>query len=188
MGELNAVSVANQVHAEILLQHGCLEGTIRLLYGRVLPRGPLYQGLYIDDLFTLMAVPRHLAAAAWGADRDLVFASHRAYEAAGVARAPEKSYGFGAAPKKGEDPKACLKFEVIGTEILGGRGKAATKLMKRVELFQLTVLLAGEPVITKNLARRGVSLYTHPLVHRRELMCVWGKPIAGYIAYRTTKV
>ena len=30
-------------------------------------------------------------------------------------------------------------------------------------------------MITKNLARRGVSLFTHPLVHRRELMCVWGK-------------
>ena len=82
-----------------------------------------------------MAVPRHMAAAAWGADRDLVLASHGAYEAGGVARAPEKSYGFGAVAKEGEAPKACLKYEVIGTEILGGRGKAATKATKRVELF-----------------------------------------------------
>ena len=96
MGDLNAVDVAHETHRSILIQAGCLDPRTELIYGSPFPKGQTLEGLYIDDHFVLQIMSLADLSKPEGPDKQLIEASHRAYEAAGVPRAPEKGFGFSA--------------------------------------------------------------------------------------------
>ena len=66
MGDLNAVDEANEVHREILLSEGCLHEDQEVKYGYIFPRGPCYEGVYIDDQFEVRVGSRSGCDAAGG--------------------------------------------------------------------------------------------------------------------------
>ena len=90
MGDLNAVDVAHCTHQDLLIHFGCMDPTKVVELGRVMPDGNVYELLYIDDHIVVHRGPRCSVGEGTGPDRDLIEASHRAYEAAGLPRAPEK--------------------------------------------------------------------------------------------------
>ena len=49
MGDLNAVDVAQRRHTRVLEDAGCMLPPQVLSYGRTVPPGKLWEGLYIDD-------------------------------------------------------------------------------------------------------------------------------------------
>ena len=131
MGDLNAVDIAHETHRQILKAHGAMRPEHELIYGVGLPLGEVIEGLHIDDHFTMAVMPRHLIKSPEGPDRAVVEASLRAYEATGLPRAHDKSFGFGCA----EDPVPKTRFTVVGTEICADPGAVAAPLPKRQQLF-----------------------------------------------------
>jgi len=92
MGDLNAVDVAGEVHAQILRSVGALSEANTLIYGNVLPAGPLYEGLYIDDHFVIRRLLKSEAHVVGGEDYEIIRVSHQAYRQASLERAPEKRF------------------------------------------------------------------------------------------------
>ena len=145
-----------------------------LKYGHVLPAGPVYEGLYIDDHFVLQKISKKEAHVKGGEDERIIQATHQAYRDSGVVRAPEKAFGCAATPsKENPAPVGAQTFTVIGTEVRAEPGLVGAPLQKRLAMMLLLSGLATAPGISQNLLRRALGLLMHPLVHRRELMCVF---------------
>ena len=49
MGDLNAVDIGQAYHEDVLKSGGCMQDGEVLQYGKPLPRGGVYEGVYIDD-------------------------------------------------------------------------------------------------------------------------------------------
>ncbi len=47
-------------------------------------------------------------------------------------------------------------------------------MQKRLDLYVLGVVALGLPVLTRDLVRRLVALFTHPLTRKRDPMCIFG--------------
>ena len=131
-----------------------------------MPDTGLLEGLYIDDHFVIAVCPKSKTTCREGKDFDIIQRSHEAYRAADLPRAEEKGFGFA----QGPEALAATQFVAIGTEIKSEPGLAGAPLAKRRHLFDLGVRCLGFDSATSDLLRRLVSLYLHPLLHRRELM------------------
>jgi len=176
MGDTNAVDIAHVTHHCALRKAGCLQEGTELIYGNIMPPQELIEGLYIDDHFAISVMERALLQAPSGPDRDIIMKSHRAYESCYMPRAPEKGYGFSAQVEKGApEPVGAQHFRTLGTDVDSDPGLAAAPLQKRIDLFLLSASVDAEPFVEMNILRRTLSLYTHPYMHRRELMAVFGR-------------
>ena len=184
MGDLNAVDIAHETHRQILKAHGAMAPQHELVYGAALPLGDVVEGLYIDDHFVIGIVPRHLARSPGGPDRPVHDASLRAYESSGLPRAPEKSIGFGSPI----DPVPRTRFTVIGTEVCSDPGTVSAPMQKRQHLFVLSAQALSLKAVGPELLRRHISLFTHPFMHRRELMSVFGNVYTWLAAQRACTV
>lgn len=168
MGDLNAVDIAHESHRSLLQSFECMQSDHEVVYGQILPDSRVLEGLYIDDHFVIGLVPKHEVLCRSGPDLGIIERSHKAYEAGKLLRAEEKGFGFSSGPSS----PAATNFTVIGTEIRGELGLAGAPLEKRRHLFSLGSRCLGFKSLTGDLVRRLVALYVHPLMHRRELMCL----------------
>ncbi len=168
MGDLNAVDVAHESHRSLLQSLDCMHSDHEVVYGTILPDSRVLEGLYIDDHFVIGLVPKHEVLCRSGPDLGIIERSHKAYEAVKLPRAEEKGFGFSSGPSS----PAATNFTVIGTEIRGELGLAGAPLEKRRHLFSLGSRCLGFKNLTGDLVRRLVALYVHPLMHRRDLMCL----------------
>ena len=164
----------HETHRASLRAGGCLRPEETITYGRRFPRGPTYEGVYIDDHFVLSIVPLSQLTAAFGPDRELIQRSHASYDRDGFERAPEKGFGFSKPVGDGCPEMAASRFTVIGTEVISSLGTAAAPVEKRGQLLSLTAELVAYPRVDERILHRAVSLFTHPLMHRRELMGIFG--------------
>ena len=89
MGDRNAVDVAHEVHRRVLESEGGLAKDSDVIYGHLFPRGPLYEGAYIDDHFVLAVSALADINKATGPDFDLIRHSHLVYVDANLPRAVE---------------------------------------------------------------------------------------------------
>ena len=173
MGDINAADIGQAVHEAALEAFGCCSDDTKLARGRALPPGPVFEGTYIDDHLVLAIVPNDILREPVGPDRDLIKQSHLAYDHFKLERAPEKGFGFSQALSGPAEPEAAQEFLAWGTHVSSRLKTAGAPLMKRAHLLVLTSLLLALPVINKDLMRRILALYIHPITHRRELFSVF---------------
>ena len=60
MGDKSATDIGQAVHEAALEAFDCLSNDVKLVWGRGLPKGPAYEGTYIDDHLVLAVVPNQL--------------------------------------------------------------------------------------------------------------------------------
>ena len=122
MGDRNGCAIAQATHEAILKSVGLLDPQMTLAYGKRVPAGDLWQGVYLDDL--LIAARRTLdvpvpldgsfvppVAQADDADILLTKAAENAYDEAHLERALRKSF------------RAETQFKAWGGEVDGIRGR-----------------------------------------------------------------
>ena len=112
MGDHNACDFAQCVHETILRVAGAVRLGGLLCGARPLPRGPLWMGVYLDDLRSVEKVPRAGAPSVRLTEK-FVPRAHSAYRESGFSRVPTKG-------SKGE-----LQFRAWGAEVDGDRGLLA---------------------------------------------------------------
>lgn len=56
MGDVNACDIAQAVHESVLKREGLLVPETTLVYGHPVPDGPLWEGIYLDDLLVTLKV------------------------------------------------------------------------------------------------------------------------------------
>ena len=163
MGDVNATAFAQAGHLELVRQHGGVPADTVLGYRLLFPRGPVFQGLYIDDQATVACVPRgprwRLSPAARRAE-ELFAAARRAYEVAGVEDVEEKR------------KVAQLTATVWGCESQGRRGKAGAPRAKRAALSALTFEIAVQGCATVLLLATVLGMWADALLYRRAAFAV----------------
>lgn len=170
MGDHNAVDLAQAVHLQVLRDGGAMQEEDLVEWGRPMPLGPIFEGLYIDDHVVAAIVGRDNMGENHGRDREIIEASHAAYERAGLPRSPEKSFGFGKTSdtrRKGDGV-----FTAWGTRARSEEGTAGVPQEKRALLVSAAVQLLEGRLGEKSILQRLTALFSFPLIHRRELMCL----------------
>ena len=165
-GDHLGVEFALSAHGHLLEEASLLCEDGRIQGGHPFPRGPLYEGLVIDDYFALSIEPCSQAAASSPALRCFDKAIG-AYEAEGVIGSPEK------------DIKGSSYFKVVGAEINSSPGArsrgvitVSAPVQKRISLAVLSLRLARLPVISAGLASKLAGNWTSILLYRRCLTCL----------------
>ena len=161
------------MHEPALEAFGCNGDDTKLVRGRAIPPGPVFEGTYIDDHLVLAVVPNSILRSPTGPDRDLILKSHQAYDHFQLERALEKGFGFSKPVSTPDQAQAAQEFLAWGTEVSNHLKTVGAPLMKRAHLFVLTSLLLELPEVNKDLMRRVLALYVHPITHRRELFSVF---------------
>lgn len=154
MGNINATTFAHSTHSEVLKQGGLLKKDRTLSYGSAIPRGPLIEGLIIDDYGIFRILPKRDLNSSTGPDVDMAATADRCYADAGLETASEKA-------------QAGSNFVIWGTEARSEPGSVGAPVMRRRLLAGLALQLVGSPVVEARLLRRVLGLFGHPLQHRR---------------------
>jgi hypothetical protein len=164
MGDLNSVDVSQAVHEGVLRSNGGLSESHQLRYGKPVPRSHTLQGVYIDDHLVVGIVPKSKVKYD-NANKDisLIELARRAYEDAGLDRAPKKAY------------LKATTFTAWGTEVRSEAGRCGAPLARRAQLFVLRNLALACPTTSKELVRSLLGSYVHPFSHRKECMTIFGR-------------
>ena len=136
MGDVNACDIAQAVHEAVLRREGLLVPDTTLVYGHPVPDGPLWEGIYLDDLLVTykMSAPHPIPLdgsfrppPAQDKDPDMlrVAAAEKAYRDVGLPRAEHKSF------------RAEADFKAWGAEVRGVIGTVGAPLQVRQQLWQL---------------------------------------------------
>jgi len=157
MGDLNATIFGQHAHTTLLRVAGCLAAAHTIAYRSPWPRGPLAEGVMIDDRVLTCRLPRSgPARAARLAEADAVWrAGEQAYAAGGLPEAVEK--------RQVQEPSV----RVWGCEVRGEEGRVGTALEKRAGLAAVTTSVAVGGVCTAGLLRRLLGCWTDVLLYRR---------------------
>ena len=150
----------------MLLDVGLLKPGASLQGSHVLPPGPEYEGLVIDDYFAMTVMPSTSSPSESLAVEKLEVAS-KAYAAEEVVGSTEK------------DVIGSRRFKVIGAEVdtskrtVGlGRALVGAPLRKRIAMTVLSMRLAQLPVVSSDLAARVSGNWISIFMYRRCLACV----------------
>lgn len=163
MGTNFAVEVAQHAHANLLQRAGCLAGHERVAYKHVLPRGPGFDLLCIDDHVYLLLVPRGEAGKAPSPNRKdarLLHAAALAYAAAELRASPKKAI------------RNSYSGIVLGGQLDGIRGDLASPRLKTATLCALTMQLIVLGHSTPQLLQCILGSWIFVLMFRRPAMCI----------------
>ena len=128
MGDRNACDIAQATHEALLESAGLLSHSTKLIYGEPLPPGPIYEGVYLDDLLVVQKCKTEEPVPLDGSfvpppvssddqDQQRVRQAEKAYAEVGLPRAVHKAF-------RGE-----TEFKAWGAEIHGIRGMAGAPLL-----------------------------------------------------------
>ena len=171
MGTANAPDIAQAAHEEALRRGGCLAPGTVLEYGSPLPAGPILEGIYLDDHLVVYRCARSDLRSSVGPDRDLIQASHLAYEHNHIDRSTDKAFGFS---HVSDNPKADTTFRAWGTEVDGVRGTVRAPPEKCLEVAALIQAALANTWTQKEFITRILGLLVHPLMHCRPLAASLG--------------
>ena len=136
----------------------------RLAYGKVVPSGDTWEGLYIDDHIVIQKykkgrkyVQRPLR------DENIMRDSRAHYTSLHVPVSAKKAFTFE------------HEFVAWGTSVCSQSGRVGTPLTKLRHLLQATAEFCSLKRCSKKVLQKLVGLYVHPFTHRRELMCVFNR-------------
>ena len=137
---------------------------VQLQYGRPLPKGDLFEGLYIDDHVIIGRMKKHLLnSPALGPDDELLAKSRKAYEAVGLPRSEKKAF------------ERQQVFTVWGATVDGPAGKCGAPPERRGELFVLAILQLAARATSRQTMESMLGSFVHPFAHAKLHMCLLGK-------------
>lgn len=165
-GDHLGVEFALSSHTAMLRDGGLLDAESQILRHHPFPRGPVWQGLVIDDYFAISCEPAGSAAS--GA------ASVAALDRAEEIYSKEKVLGSDDKTVRGAEA-----FKVIGAEVLSdelarrcGSILVSAPASKRVPMICLTLAISRLPCISKSLAARIAGNWVSIFMYRRPLCCI----------------
>ena len=162
MGDVNATTFGQQGHVTLFRQHGAMKQEEMLTYRCAPPRGPVYEGVVIDDHCVVAQVPK---TKRWRRSK----AYMRAVELHGAAQMAYASIGVEDVEEKRQS--GALTAVARGCEIQGLRGRAGSPRPRRAALAALTIALCSLGVATVELLQRIVGLWVDVLLYRRAGVC-----------------
>ena len=111
---------------------GCVQEGRLFEHRKNLPCGSVFEALYIDDhgVVAIVLDKRNLRESS-GTDADIIRASHRAYEHAGLPISSSKAFGFSRKPDDGSPATADANFTLWGTLIENEPGLASAPWHKK---------------------------------------------------------
>ncbi len=164
-GDHLGVEFALSSHSSMLSDWGLLKACNRVLSHGLFPFGPDYEGLVIDDYFSVSCQP--LSDHKRPHCLDHLETAMNAYKSEKVLGSPEK------------DVVGSQHFAVVGAEIdssqaARSRGTVlvAASLAKRLSLVSLSLRVAALPIIPRGLASRLSGTWTSVLMFRHCLVSV----------------
>ena len=162
MGDTNAVEFGQGAHVGMLRECGCMQPGEAIEASAAGPRGCVWQGVVVDDHAIIAKVNTTEDSASPSHDRArwLWSAAHRAYDAAGLSPVPEKCLTDVTAGR------------VWGAWLDGEAGNVGVPRTRRAELAMASLDVAALGWCSRGLRRQLVGLWVHPILYRRELLCV----------------
>lgn len=160
MGDLNATAVAQETHECIPRRVAALSECSTVRYDSPVPRTPLWQFCYIDDLHLVLRGAKTDLARPVGDDLERMWRAQEGYLAAGLEEAKGKRFSM------------TKEWTTLGTHVRAEAGTVAPPMERRRELFRASVLLASSRVVSKRMVQQWAGLITPVLMHRRECMAV----------------
>ncbi|CAE7246419.1 unnamed protein product [Symbiodinium sp. CCMP2592] len=168
MGDVNGCDIAQAVHESVLQRWGLLGADCTLVYGEPVPRGPSWQGVYIDDLLICQRcsfgrpVPldgSFLPPPPLPQDEDVqkVAAAEQAYEEAGLQRAIHKEFWYQCA------------FKAWGAEVDGVAGKVGAPKDVRRQVWMLLFKIVSGGWASGDVLRQVLGYLAYIFQYRREL-------------------
>lgn len=167
MGDVNACDIAQAVHESVLKREGLLVPETTLVYGHPVPDGPLWEGIYLDDLLITMKVSTDSPVPLDGSfqpppvqadDEDMkrVAAAEAAYMKAGLSRAEHKAF------------RAAVDFKAWGAEVRGVLGTVGAPLLVRQQLWLLLKRVATGGYCTLHTMQKLMGFVCFAFQYRRE--------------------
>ena len=164
-GDHLGVEFALESHTALLRDGGLLSSDETILGHHVFPRGPLWQGLVIDDYFVISREKENAKSSSAKSVQHLERAE-QIYKDAGVFGSDDKTI------------RGAESFKVIGAEVLAdsktrsaGIVSVAAPLSKRVPMMMLSLRTAALP-FSRTLASRLAGNWICVLMYRRCLCCL----------------
>lgn len=177
MGGLNAVDIAQAANVDSLLRFGAVRECDLLEYGKRFPEGPMYVGVYVDDLTVAYVCKLSELQCPRGPDRDAIENAIKNYDYHNLPRSEDKSFGFAKintcdkevdkngkrveAPAGRGDPS----FVSWGTQVNSFPGEAGALPPKRVLISLILFSLCSCRVVFKVVLRKALGLAVHPIMH-----------------------
>ena len=165
-GDHLGVEYALSSHCKMLEDAGLLKDDSWVRRHKIFPRGPSWQGVVIDDFFS---ISREAAASENSQSRSVqeLKVAENAYSEHGVFGSDEKTV-------RGQE-----NFKAIGAEIFSdkkardaGAITVGAPAAKRIPMACLSLKLAEMPVISRAIAARAAGNWVSIFMYRRSLCCV----------------
>ena len=169
MGGLNSPAVAQETHLAVL-RAGGVDTESFLRWGHPMPAGPLFVGVFYDDLVVAYVAERSKIFSPVGPDATLIRKAMAAYDQAQLPTSASKGFGFAGSDAK---KKACLNFTAWGSEVRSEAGLVGTQREKRLLLLHITLRVVMLGKATGAFLRRLGASFVHPWTHRRELFSIF---------------
>ena len=167
MGDTNAVEFGQGAHVGMLLGAGGMQPGEALQAEKPGPRGPVWQGVVLDDHAIIARVCPSSAGAALQRARELWASSQEAYTAEGLTPVPEKCLVEAPAGR------------VWGAWLDGRAGTVGVPRARRAELGMVSLDVAALGWGSRGLRRKLTGLWVHPILYRRELLCTLDRLFEG---------
>ena len=168
MGDKNGCCIAQATHEAVLRKHGVLDPSVQLVYGKHVPGGDLWEGVYLDDLLVTQrcTVPYEIPldgsfippdAQVTDMDMEQVQLAELAYAEARLERATHKAF------------RAQTFFKAWGAEIDGVRGTVGAPMEVRQQLWVLIEKLVASGFACKSVLQKINGYLSFCFQYRREL-------------------
>eukprot|EP00438_Fugacium_kawagutii_P036259 Skav223698 [mRNA] locus=scaffold1907:175367:179896:+ [translate_table: standard] len=163
MGDALAVEIAQQSHYNLLQQlAGAMKSSEVLQYRKIIPRGPFYELLTIDDHIGLQKVPLDDSSTFIDTKRDVeVFTNaNKAYDYVGLTAHP------------GKRRRRVHTATVLGAEIDGTVGRISAPRSRLALLMFATMIVVKKQTATRKLLQSLVGCWIHAGLFRRPIFSV----------------
>ena len=168
MGDRNGCCIAQATHEAVLKKHGVLQEAEKLVYGRHVPVGDRWEGVYLDDLLITQKVTMpydipldgtFVPPAAQADDDDMVQVARaeQAYVKAKLQRAVHKAF------------RAETSFRAWGAEVDGIKGCVGAPKEMRKQLWVLIEMIVAGGYVCQDVLRKIVGYLAFCFQYRREL-------------------
>ena len=175
MGDRNGVPFAQETHEFMLRAAGLLKADVTLRFGQSVPRGPLWEGAYVDDHIFALQLPLDRMSCTPGHSPSCVHCTAdggQLSDVAGVEKLASTYAAHGAERSVEKERRFETNFVAWGTTVEGRRGRVSVDIAKRQKIARLAFSLALYGSATKAVLRSMVGSLVHPFMHRRCLMSI----------------
>ena len=155
--------IAQHAHATLLYRSGCLRENERVAYKRILPAGPGYDLLCIDDHVYLLLIKRseiHRPPSLNRRDAKLLAQAAASYTREGLRVSAKKAI------------RNAVSAVVLGGELDGVRGDIAAPRVRSVALAGLSLQLIVLGFCTKDLLQCILGCWVFVCMFRRPFLCL----------------